>query len=347
MELQLAQRGRSLIDWEVTARIAANSLQAASIRELAAKGLNADTLPDDMDERHGVIDRALAQSPTYQARHLMSEWCAKNHGLAAQEAFEEVKQEYAPKLDALMEGGTTLETLPHFEMPKYFSHTWFHRTAGGWDAVDYNGFVHGKLIHEYYLSRTFPVRQEQDREIVLEQLPPGNYKRILEIGTSSGYYTQALAQRFPDAEIWGVDPSVRMIEQAQRVGNETGRSWKLFVGMGEDTRFEDESFDLVTGFAVHHEIPPRVARALFSEAFRMLRPGGVMLFADVPPYRDLNKIASWSFDWVARYHGEPFWRAASMLDLKAEAEAAGFADADARGLNAAKFPYIVMGKKPE
>jgi SAM-dependent methyltransferase len=347
MDLQLAQRGRALVDWEVTARQTANLLQTISVGELASKGLTSETLPDDIEDRHAVIDRALIDSTTYQARHLMSEWCATNHGLAAQEAFEEVKDQYAPWLDALLDGSTTLEVLPHFDSPSYFSQTWFHRTAGGWDAGDYNGFVHGKLIHEHYLGKTFPVQNVQDRRLVMEQLPDRTYDRVLEIGTSSGYFTTAIAERLPNAEIHGVDPSIRMLEQAQRVGNEGGHSWKLFVGVGEDTRFESESFDLVTGFGVHHEIPPRIARAIFAEAYRLLRPGGVVLFSDVPPYRALDKIASWAFDWVARYHGEPYWRAASTLDLGAEAEAAGFVDVAMRGLSPANFPYIVLAKKPE
>jgi SAM-dependent methyltransferase len=347
MELHLAQRGRAMVDWEVTARKTANALHAAVIGELAVQGLTADTLPDDMEARHDVIDHALRQSPAYQARGLLAEWCAKNHGLAAQEAFDEVRSAIVPQLDALSEGPTTLETLPHFQMPSYFSRVWFHRTTGGWDAGDYNGFVHSKIVNERYVSSVFPGDQDADRTAVLDQLPAHDYQRVLEIGASSGNFTRALAERLPQAEIWGVDPSKRMLEQAQRVANEAGLAWKLFVGLGEDTRFEAEHFDLFAVHVVHHELPPRIIRALFAEAFRLLRPGGVVLIADVPPYRDIGKIAAWSFDWVARRHGEPYWRAAAMMDLGAEAEAAGFAAVSACGLGPFQYPYVVLGRKPK
>jgi ubiquinone/menaquinone biosynthesis C-methylase UbiE len=346
MDLQLQQRGRALMDFEVSARQTASALHRKVIGEMAIKGLVSDTLPDDMNACHEAIDEALADSPTYAARHLLAEWCAKNHGLAAQEAFEEIRPQLSAKLDALRVGSTTLEVLAHFEAaPRYYDQTWFHRTDGGWDAGDYNGFVHGKVVTERYLSKVFPGDAERNRQLTLDQLPEHDYRRVLEIGTSSGHFTLSLAKRLPDAEIHGVDPSQRMLEQAQRVANEAGLSWKLFVGMGEDTRFADETYDLVTAYIVHHELPPRITRALFREAHRILRPGGVILFGDVPPYRELNRIDAWSFDWVARYHGEPYWRAAASMDMAVEAEAAGFTDVSAKGVGPGCYPYVVTGRK--
>jgi SAM-dependent methyltransferase len=347
MDLVLEQRGRALMDFEVAARRTASDLHGKVIGEMARVGLAHDTLPDDMNACHDLIDQALADSPTYAARHLLAEWCAKNHGLAAQEAFEDIKPKVAATLDALNVGSTTLDVLPHFQTaPRYYDQTWFHRTAGGWDAGDYNGFVHGKVVTERYLSKVFPGDPERSRQSTLDQLPDLDYRRVLEIGTSSGHFTMSLAKRLPNAEIHGIDPSRRMLEQAQRVANEAGLSWKLFVGMGEDSRFDDQTYDLVTAYIVHHELPPRITRSLFHEAYRLLRPGGAILFGDVPPYRALSRIEAWSFDWVARYHGEPYWRGAASMDLVAEAEAAGFADVSAKGVGPGYYPYVVTGRKP-
>jgi SAM-dependent methyltransferase len=347
MDLLLEQRGRALMDFEVSARRAASALHGQVISEMATKGLTQDTLPDDMNACHNVIDAALADSPTYSARHLLAEWCAQNHGLAAQAAFEDIRSKVAPKLEALRVGPTTLDVLPHFERaPRYYDRTWFHRTDGGWDAGDYNGFVHGKVVTERYLSKVFPGDPERSRQLTLDQLPEHDYRHVLEIGTSSGHFTVSLAKRLANVEIHGVDPSRRMLEQAQRVANEAGLAWKLFVGMGEDTRFEDETYDLVTAYIVHHELPPRIIRALFQEAHRLLRPGGVILFGDVPPYREISRIEAWSFDWVARRHGEPYWRAAASMNMADEAQAAGFADVTAKGVGPGCYPYVVTGRKP-
>jgi SAM-dependent methyltransferase len=347
VELNLAQRGRALVDWEVAARQTANALHAKAVDSLIQKGLTADKLPDDMEERYAVIEGALADSPTYRARSLLGEWCAKNHGLAAQEAFAEVREKVVAELDAQRGGPTTLEVLPHFEEPPYFAKAWFHRTEGGWDAGDYNGAVHARIIQARYLSKCFPGDASGDRRRTLREAPARPYGRILEFGASSGQFTSAISDVYPEAEVWGVDPSRRMLEEAQRVGNAAGHVWKLFVGVGEDTRFESGSFDMVTAFATHHELPPRIIKAWFDEAYRLLSPGGVVLFADVPRYANIDKYAAWGFDWVARYHGEPYWRGSAMMDLGEAARASGFEDAQSRSLTAYDYPHLVIGQKPE
>jgi SAM-dependent methyltransferase len=347
MDYALTQRGRALLDWEVSARLAANRLQARSEAELAEHGVTADTLPEDMNERHELIDRTLENSPVYAARGLLGEWCARNHGLAAQAAFDEIRERVVPELDALARRGPTTITVPaDFKAPNYYSRTWFHRTAGGWDAGDYNGFVHSEIVRKRYTQKVFPSDQARDRRETAQQAPRRDYHRILEIGTSSGYYTLALSEVFPQAEIWGIDPSLRMLEQAQRVANEQGLRWKLFVGVGEDTGFEAGSFDLVTAATVHHELPPGIIRAMFAESYRLLRPGGDVLMADVPRYFDLTRIESWRFDWVAKYHGEPFWRASASMDLEQAMTAAGFVDVAAYPLNAKLGTYVFRGHKP-
>src|SRR3546814_13936130 len=96
-----------------------------------------------------------------------------------------------------------------------------------------------------------------------------------------------------------------MLEQAQRVGNEQGKAWQLHVGIGEDMpMFDDASFDLVTAYAIHHEMPPRIIAAIFKEAFRVLKPGGDMVMADVTRTGELDNMAAWRMDWTAKRSAE-------------------------------------------
>lgn len=345
MNYELAQRGRALIDFEVGIRQAAHRMQTVVERALADRGVTADTLPESMEDRHAMVDSTLGDYLPYRTRALLGEWTAKEHGKVCEEAFEEIRESVAPMLDALAHGGTTIDDLPG-EMPRYFSSAWFHRTTGGWDASDYNGFIHGELVHKRYVARIYPGDIYAQRRALLDQLPARSYGRILEFGTSSGHYTLALAERFPDAEIVGVDLSRRMLEQAQRVANERGLGWKLFVGAAEDTGFEDAGFDLVTSFAIHHELPPRIIKRWFEEAFRLLRPGGELLMADVQRYADLDRLTAWRFDWAAKWGGEPFWRSAAMVDFAEGATAAGFVDVRAEGVPPSGYPYFVYARKP-
>jgi SAM-dependent methyltransferase len=342
--VNITQGGRARIDFEVGVRLAARRRQQACERVLASRGVTGETLPDDMDARHALIDTTLADVAPWHTQAWLGDWSAREHGRVCEQAFEEVKHQVAPALDALAEGPTRL-TDSDAPKPRYWSQIWFHRTRGGWDASPHAGYVHGEFIHRRYVSRIFPGDIYAQRRRVLEALDDFTPKDIVEFGTSSGHYTVALAERFPGAAIIGIDPSLRMLEQARRVGNALGHSWDLRVGVGEQSGLADESADLVTSYAIHHELPPRIIKLWFDEAYRLLRPGGMLLMADVPRYADLDRLAAWRFDWAAKWGGEPFWRASAQMDLGEGARAAGFVDVEAGGLPPTGNPYFVIGRK--
>lgn len=345
MKIHLAQRGRALIDFEAGLRLHASALHREAEAVLAERGVTAATLPEDMDERHMMIAATLRDYKPFQVRGLLGEWSAKEHGKVCEEAYAEVRDTLAPVLQGLEAGGTTITQSPDHIAPRYWSEVWFHRTTGGWDASPANGLVHGELVHKRYVSKIFPGDIYTMRRQVLNLLPRHDYARILELGTSSGHYTVALAERFPSAELTGVDLSRSMLEQARRVGNEMACAWDLHVAAGEDTGFPDCRFDLVTSYAIHHELPPRIITRWFKEAFRMLRPGGDLLMVDVPRYADLDRLEAWRFDYAAKWGGEPFWRPSAMMDLAEAARDAGFSDVRSGGLPPGGNPYYVYGRR--
>jgi ubiquinone/menaquinone biosynthesis C-methylase UbiE len=95
--------------------------------------------------------------------------------------------------------------------------------------------------------------------------------RILDVGTGTGAGALALARRFPQAEIVGVDLSERMLEQARRNTPEDLRGRVTFrQGDASKLPFGDASFDL----ASHANMIP-----FFDEVARVVAPGGHALFA--------------------------------------------------------------------
>ena len=164
--------------------------------------------------------------------------------------FDEVREEIEPLLKKLDEGGSTLEANPEMEAPLYWEGVDFHRTAGGWDEHDYQGFIHADIVHSRLVNKNFPGGIFKQRKMISEVPPKDHYDRILDMGCSTGHFTRALAETYPDAEIHGVDLSLRTLEQARRLANANGWSWHLYQRPAEDTKFDRCEFR--SGDILHH-----------------------------------------------------------------------------------------------
>jgi SAM-dependent methyltransferase len=347
MDFELAQRGRASMDFVAELGLGGQALRAATQADAKRAGLDASTLAEDLDARVAQVERALAGSKAFRTSALVADWGSTNHGLIAIDAFEQIRPQLEPRLTTLQQGPCTLEVKPGYAPPDYTRGVEFHRTTGGWDGHEYMGFVHAELIHKHYVYKTFPGDIFAQRRRVLDELPDREFTRILEAGTSSGHYTRMIQDKFPRASITGVDTSVRFLEQAQRLANEHGWPWRLVVAPGEDTGFAPESFDLFTSYILLHEIPERIIRALFAEAFRVLEPGGWLLMTDVTPFWAQDRMTEfWSY-WMALHGGEPYWRESASLRLDEVCRDCGFVDAKTYGLGGKPYPWITIARKPE
>ena len=176
----------------------------------------------------------------------------------------------------------------------------FHRLAGEWDSI----------LGEDHLDA-------YDAALGAIPTPPA---RALDVGTGTGDGAFAIARRFPEAQVVGVDLAPAMVNQArrktpatleQRVSFETGDASKL--------PFDDASFDLVA----HANMIP-----FFDEVARLVAPGGYVVFSFsggaqtpiyVPPERLRRELAARNFtDFVELTGG----RGTSLLARKLSASAA-------------------------
>ncbi len=347
MEFELRQRGRAAMEFLVDLALATRPLGARWNAELAASGLKAEDLPEDLDARHAAMDEALAGSKAFAVSALVGGFASVEHGRQAIAAFEEVADRLAPELDALeARGPARLVTHPGFRPPPWWEGVWFHRTTGGWDGHPQMGFIHGELVHRHYVARTFGGDIFAQRRAVLGMLPRADYARICEFGTSSGHFTIALQQTFPEARITGLDFSVPMLRQALRVANANGWAWELHQASAAATPFADASFDLVASYIILHEMPAHAIRAMFAEAWRILEPGGQMLMSDVTPYARMDRLGQWRADWLARHGGEPWWREAASMDWAQAAREAGFVEVRSEGLEGRPYPHVLVATRP-
>lgn len=109
-------------------------------------------------------------------------------------------------------------------------------------------------------------------DVVASYVGTQRLNTILDLGCGTGRFTESLAAHFA-AEVVGVDPSKKMLDQAQNKLRDKRVRYEL--GSGEAIPLPDDSVDLIyMSMSFHHFNDPRlVAR----ECHRVLRNGGTAL----------------------------------------------------------------------
>jgi SAM-dependent methyltransferase len=106
------------------------------------------------------------------------------------------------------------------------------------------------------------------------------YRRALEIGAGTGYFTLNMLRAGLIEQATCTDISAGMLATLSENAGRLGVSVRTVQADAEKLPLEDASFELVFGHAVLHHIPD-LARA-FNEFARVLAPGGTLLFAGEP-----------------------------------------------------------------
>jgi len=109
---------------------------------------------------------------------------------------------------------------------------------------------------------------------------PPRFASSLEIGSGTGYFTLNLMRSGLIERATCTDISAGMLSTLRANARRLRLTVRTKVADAEALPFPDESFELLLGHAVLHHIPD-LPRA-FGEFFRVLKPGGTILFAGEP-----------------------------------------------------------------
>jgi ubiquinone/menaquinone biosynthesis C-methylase UbiE len=181
------------------------------------------------------------------------------------------------------QGPGRLELDPAFQLPSYYAGVEYHLQPGGYATDPLAGPIYHYGTKVFYAGRND--RDEAKVGLVAAVPAPadGIVRRVVDLACSAGQCTTALAQRFGDAEVTGIDVARPMLRYAHWRAVQLGVAVTFSEQAAEHLRFPDSSVDLVFASILFHEIPSSAADEVLDEVHRVLRPGGIFAVNDFTP----------------------------------------------------------------
>ncbi|MBL8644322.1 MAG: class I SAM-dependent methyltransferase [Rhodospirillaceae bacterium] len=226
----------------------------------------------------------------------------------------------------------TLTVDPKLQIPRYVSELDVHLMAGNYheehipDDVS-QGAIFDNGLSVFAMGFLGPRMDDITQSVstyFTKRYPDFKPKKILDLGCTLGHSTLPWKERYPEAEVHGVDVGAPAVRYAHGRAQSYGVTAHFAQKDAEHTKYPDASFDIIYSCMFLHEVPKKNIRAIFKEAYRMLKPGGVMLHYELPPNSMLGAYDSFYLDWDSFYNKEPFYKAFRDMDPQDECAAAGF-----------------------
>ena len=243
-----------------------------------------------------------------------------------QDYFHANADTYLAEMEAVDDQGPgTLELNPGIE-PEYTKHE-IHIQPGGYVGDPFAGHIYHYGTNMFFAGRNYQDEGHIGHAKTINVPKDGKVKRILELGSGSGQLTVATKERFPDAEVWGIDVGGPMVRYAHMRAVDLGVDVNFAQRLSEDTKFPDNYFDIVFSHLFFHELTKDASERTIAEAHRILRPGGVFFPIDLwsrekrPGVQAHQKYTYWQNH---RWNDEVWFMEYAELDLEGTMREVGF-----------------------
>jgi ubiquinone/menaquinone biosynthesis C-methylase UbiE len=249
-----------------------------------------------------------------------------------QQMWRELQMSAYANADALLSemeandnvGPGRLELNPSMHIPRYAAEE-IHNQPGGYVGDPFAGYIYYHGTNNFWMRRND--QDEMHKALAMQTPVPadGKVRRILDMGCGDGRLTMGLKERFPDAEVWGIDVGGPMVRFAHTRANQLGNGANFAQRLAEDTKFPDGHFDIVTSFLLFHEVSGPANKAIMDETARILRPGGVFYPIEIRDNRPkLTGYHGFWQRWNTRWNYEVWMLDHVATDYPAELTRRGF-----------------------
>lgn len=350
-KLGALQRGRSEIDFLGAVSSYANGELRERFRKRYEEAAAGAEIPQSFPERLTAVQAIADPMVEWQFEQLYARVVAEELQPAA--AFAGIERHGAEPTSE--EAPSLVPVNPNTEIPDW------------WDGVNYHIAPHHTETPKWTFRSDFSIIPKvfnragvaavvkgsdtfAQRKLAVDQatLEVDEVHKILDVGAAGGgAFMNLLAERYVNAEVHGIDMNAKGLSATLLMGRAQGREFVVSQQNGEHIQYDDDTFDLVTSYAMIHECSAEALRNVFAEILRVLRPGGQMVMVDVPPYRAMDDFQFLHYDWETEGRVEPFWREQCLLDRGALATELGFEPVEEYGLSDNGFPWVIRASKPK
>ena len=198
--------------------------------------------------------------------------------------------------------------------PTYYLQN-FHYQTGGWLTEE------SARLYDTQVEILFGGAGDAMRRIALGSLAralKGRDQRgvsLIDVGCGNGRFLRQILAAFPRLPATGLDLSPAYCAEAKTRLADWPKT-EIVTGAIEQAPFEDASFDAATCVFLFHELPPRVRREAAREIARVVKPGGVFVFADSIQYGDEANLERMLEYFPVGFH-EPYFSTYQTENLPA------------------------------
>jgi SAM-dependent methyltransferase len=190
-----------------------------------------------------------------------------------------------------------------------------------------SGAVYDRAVYLYAMGRMGPLNTDMGDTAIAylrAHFPELQPRRILDLGCTVGHSTLPYVDAYPGAEVHAIDVAAPVLRYAHARAESLGKPVHFSQQNAESTRFPDAHFDLIVSHILVHETSHAAIRRILRECHRLLRPGGVVLHVETPPFSALEPYDQFMLDWDTRNNNEPYWSGSHEIDPAALAGECGF-----------------------